>query len=162
MAFFAMWFALLTGCAGRTLSMDVTRFSVADAQRGRITVASLDYSKAENDLASRATKEHIEHHLARLGYSVLPFGQRPVDSVALYDYAMDVNPEGGFVRSFVFDIYRVTTPDAAAELVFQGTLTSTGATEDVESLLSYFVDAIFKPFPGVNGKPERVTVTVKD
>ena len=81
---------------------------------------------------------------------------------AAYDPAFDhyTDTRQLFVRRVELDIYRGATYDSPKkERVFEGRALSTGQNGQLEPVMPYILDALFKEFPGRSG--ETVTVSVQ-
>jgi len=68
-----------------------------------------------------------------------------------------------FVRQVELNIYRGATYNTPKrERVFEGRAISAGQNGQIEPVLPYIMDAMFKDFPGRSGETQRVSVRVPD
>jgi hypothetical protein len=66
-----------------------------------------------------------------------------------------------FVRRVEVDIYRGSTYDTKdKERVFEGRALSVGQSGQLEGVMPYILDALFKNFPGRSGEVQRVAIEV--
>lgn len=66
-----------------------------------------------------------------------------------------------FTRRVEIDIYKGTTYDTPhKERVFEGRALSLGQNGQLESVMPYIIDALFKDFPGRSGETQRVSIEV--
>ena len=66
-----------------------------------------------------------------------------------------------FLRRVEIDIYRGSTYDTPKkDRVFEGRASSLGQTGQLEAVMPYILDALFKDFPGRSGESRRVSIEV--
>lgn len=91
------------------------------------------------------------------------YGHGPWGFGAAYDPAFDnyTDTRQLFVRRVEVDIYRGATYDSPKkERVFEGRALSTGQNGQLEPVMPYILDAMFKEFPGRSGETVHVSVQV--
>ena len=113
----------------------------------------------------RGPTPDIESRSSNWSFGVgMGFGHRhsPWGWGAAYDPGFDhyTDTRQLFVRRVELDIYRGATYDTPKkERVFEGRALSTGQNGQLEPVMPYILDALFKEFPGRSG--ETVTVSVQ-
>ena len=112
----------------------------------------------------RGPTPDVESRGGRFGWGV-GFGHHhgPWGWGAAYDPGFDhyTDTRQLFVRRVELDIYRGATYDTLKkERVFEGRALSTGQNGQLEPVMPYILDALFKEFPGRSGETKTVSVEV--
>ena len=93
------------------------------------------------------------------------FGHRHSGFAGAYDSGWDhyTDTKQLFVRRVELDLYKGATYNSdKKERMFEGRALSTGVNGQLEPVIPYILDALFKDFPGRSGEAVRVSVQVPD
>ena len=173
---------LLCGCQ-QTISATVTRFNALPQPLPNQSFTVAPQGLQVGNLEFQHVAALVAAALTRYGFTPAPSGDKPpADLVVLLQYGpagartqvIDYGPGWhrwwGFPSYDFYTLYAqfldVEILDGAAwrrgeqRMVFQGrAIAETGARE-INVVLPYLADALFKNFPGISGETIRVTVPV--
>ena len=148
----------------RLTSLGMHQFQ-GSAPTGADYVVTLDY-----DVRGPTTDVEINqpHFAFGFGYGHFrrPYGYGGFGYGGGYDPFWDaptIDTRQMFTRRVELDMYRGSTyTNGPKQRIFEGRAVSTGQNGQIEPVMPYMLDAVFKDFPGRSGRSDTVTVQVPD
>ena len=141
----------------RLSALGLKQFSGSNGPGGADYVVTLEYD-AEGPVPD--VRSHGANFAFGFGYSNF---NRPWGYGFGYDPFFDTYTDTRqlFTRRVALNLYKgASYVSGPKERVFEGRAISTGQSGQVESVMPYMLDAIFKDFPGASGRTRTVAVDV--